>query len=91
MDSSGASAIWDEGTIENQILLEALPDLPAEKIYERQWPLTPLDLVFARLPEECAAAGKAQLFEALGMYLSGEKANIVAIHEVGEHEGRQYL
>ncbi len=65
---------WDKAALENQILLEALPDLPAEKIYERQWALTLLDQVFARLREECAAAGKAQLFEALGMYLSGEKS-----------------
>ena len=63
-----------EATLENQILLEALPYLPAEKIYERQWALTLLDQVFARLREECAAAGKAQLFEALRMYLSGEKS-----------------
>jgi RNA polymerase sigma-70 factor (ECF subfamily) len=65
---------WDEATLENQVLLEALPDLPAEKIYERQWALTLLEQVFARLREECAAAGKAQLFESLGMYLSGEKS-----------------
>jgi RNA polymerase sigma factor (sigma-70 family) len=65
---------WDEATLETQVLLEALPDLPAEKSYERQWALTLLDQVFARLREECAAAGKAQLFEALGMYLSGEKS-----------------
>ena len=43
-------------------------------IYERQWAVTLLDQVFARLREECAAVGKAQLFEALGMYLSGEKS-----------------
>ncbi|MEO8426219.1 MAG: sigma-70 family RNA polymerase sigma factor [Verrucomicrobiota bacterium] len=65
---------WDETTLENQVLLAALPDLPAEKSYQRQWALTLLDQVFARLREECAAAGKAQLFEALGMYLSGEKS-----------------
>ena len=55
-----------EATLENQVLLEALPDLPAERIYERQWALTLLDQVFGRLRDECAAAGKAQLFEALG-------------------------
>jgi DNA-directed RNA polymerase specialized sigma24 family protein len=65
---------WDEATLENQILLETLPDLPAEKIYERQWALTLLDQVFARLREKCVAAGKAQLFDALRIYLSGEKS-----------------
>jgi RNA polymerase sigma-70 factor (ECF subfamily) len=39
-----------------------------------QWALTLLDQVFAHLREECAAAGKAELFEALGIYLSGEKS-----------------
>lgn len=43
-------------------------------MYERQWALTLLEQVFARLRKECAAAGKGQLFEALGTYLSGEKS-----------------
>jgi RNA polymerase sigma-70 factor (ECF subfamily) len=64
---------WDE-SLESQRLLAALPDLPAERIYERQWALTLLDQVMARLREECAAAGKAGLFEALAPYLSGEKS-----------------
>ncbi len=51
-----------------------MPNLSIEKIYERQWALTLLDQVFTRLREECAAAGKAQLFEALGTFLSGEKS-----------------
>ena len=53
-----------------------MPDLPAEKMYERQWTLTLLDQVFVRLREECAAAGKAGLFDALRIYLSGEKSAV---------------
>jgi len=52
----------------------AAPELTAEKLYERQWALTLLDQVFTRLREECVAAGKAELFDTLRVYLSGEKA-----------------
>lgn len=52
-DGAYAFVPWDEATLENQVLLEALPDLLAEKSYERQWALTLLDQVFARLREEC--------------------------------------
>ncbi len=65
---------WDEAALESQILSDAQPDLSAETLYERQWALTLLDQVFARLREECAAAGKAPLFEALRIYVSGEKS-----------------
>ena len=33
-----------------------------------------LDQVFAQLREECAAAGKSELFDALETYVSGEKS-----------------
>jgi DNA-directed RNA polymerase specialized sigma24 family protein len=65
---------WDEDALESQVLHKSLPELPAEKSYERQWALTLLDQVFARLRAECAAAGKSELFEALCSYLSGEKS-----------------
>jgi len=47
--------------------------LSPDHLYERQWALTLLDQVFTCLREECAAAGKGELFEALRPYLSGEK------------------
>jgi RNA polymerase sigma-70 factor (ECF subfamily) len=48
--------------------------LPPDQLYERQWALTLLDQVFTHLREECVAAGKAELFDTLRVYLSGEKA-----------------
>ena len=69
----GATFIsWDDSDHEQQAGLES--NLPADHLYERQWALTVLDQVFDRLCEECAAAGKAELFDTLRVYLSGEKS-----------------
>jgi DNA-directed RNA polymerase specialized sigma24 family protein len=65
---------WDAATFDDQVLLVTLPDLSAENRYDRQWALTLLDQVLTRLRAECAAAGKTELFEALWVYLSGEKS-----------------
>jgi RNA polymerase sigma-70 factor (ECF subfamily) len=63
---------WDELEHEPQASLES--HLPPDQIYERQWALTLLDQVFTHLRDECVAAGKAELFDTLRVYLSGEKA-----------------
>ncbi len=66
---------WDEPGVE--ALLERTPsetELSPEATYERQWALTLLDRVFASLREECAAAGKEALFDALRPCLSGERS-----------------
>lgn len=70
----GGSAFipWDELEHEPQATLES--HLPPDRLYERQWALTVIEQVFARLREECAAAGKAGLYDALRGYLSGEKS-----------------
>ena len=63
---------WHEFDEAQQARLES--HLPADQLYERQWALTLLDQVFTRLRDECVAAGKAELFDTLRVYLSGEKA-----------------
>ena len=63
---------WEELDGEPQVGLHS--HLPPDRFYERQWALNILDQVFARLREECAAAGKAELFDTLRVYLSGEKS-----------------
>lgn len=45
-----------------------------DTVYDRQWTLTSLDKVFAALRDECAGAGKRDLFQALQGYLSGERS-----------------
>jgi hypothetical protein len=42
-------------------------------MFEKQWALSVLELVFARLRAEFAASEKAELFDALKPALSGEK------------------
>ena len=49
------------------------PDLPAEKLFERQWATTLLEQVLIKLRAEFVAAGKASLFEELKVFLTGEK------------------
>jgi RNA polymerase sigma factor (sigma-70 family) len=46
-----------------------------EQAYERRWALALLDEVLNRLQQECAADGKAQLFERLKPCLVGEREN----------------
>jgi RNA polymerase sigma factor (sigma-70 family) len=47
--------------------------LSPEKVYEQQWALALLAQVLARLRQEFVAAGKAELFDHLKGYLTGEK------------------
>lgn len=44
-----------------------------EEIFERRWALSLLDAVHRRLQEEYAAAKKAALFDAIQIYLSGQR------------------
>ena len=46
-----------------------------EQAYERRWAVALLDLVLNRLQQECAADGKAGLFERLKPCLVGEREN----------------
>ena len=73
---------WDAEEEEAPERMGAPPGWTAERVYERQWALTLLDQVNARLRAECAAAGKREMFEALRPYLSGEQA-APAYAEVG--------
>ena len=45
----------------------------AEKVLDRRWAMTVLELTLTNLASECAAAGKSRLFEALKCILAGEK------------------
>lgn len=63
-------------TAESRLNLEPAHDLTPEKLYERQWALTLLDLVVERLATECAAAGKERQFELLKSALTGDRAAI---------------
>ena len=58
---------------------EPAHDLTAEKLYERQWALTVLEQVLARLRGEFLAEGKAVLFDGLeGFLVRGETSKTYA-------------
>src|SRR5262245_18159087 len=71
----GGKAVFslDEMDAENRYLLEPADQLTADKIFDRRWATTLLDQAMTRLREECAASGKADLFEKTQNHLSGEK------------------
>jgi DNA-directed RNA polymerase specialized sigma24 family protein len=58
---------------EERYRAEPSEGLSPDRIFERQWALTLLAQVASRLREDYETAGKGPLFEALQVYLSGEK------------------
>ena len=54
-------------------LLEPADHLTPERLYEKRWAMTLLDLVLARLREEFRAADKLNLFDSLKQFLAGEE------------------
>jgi RNA polymerase sigma-70 factor (ECF subfamily) len=66
---------------EGRYLLEPSHGWTAERLYERRWALTVLDLALGRLSAEMEAAGKGPLFDGLSPALlgAGESAPYAAI------------
>lgn len=65
----------DTRSAESRYLLEPSHNLTPEKLFERQWALTVLELVLARLQAEFAAYGKQTVFERLKPFLTGSRAS----------------
>ena len=63
----------DFGTAEERYRAEPAHDLTPEKIFERRWALVLLENVLARLHDESAQAGKADSFDRLKGFLTGEQ------------------
>ena len=63
----------DEVDAENRYRFEPEETMTAEKIYERRWALTLLDRAMQRLRAEFQESDKGGLFEALQVFLSGER------------------
>jgi RNA polymerase sigma factor (sigma-70 family) len=53
---------------------KALSGQTPEKLFERQWALTLIDRVLARLGKEFEAAGKAKMFDQLKPFLGGNES-----------------
>ncbi len=60
---------FDSG--ESRLSLEPADDQTPERIFEREWTITLLDRVLARLRDEQVAAGKGPPFETLKQFLTG--------------------
>jgi RNA polymerase sigma-70 factor (ECF subfamily) len=54
---------------------EPADQMTPERLYERQWALSLLELALERLRQEWVAAGKSTLFATLQIFLSGEPRN----------------
>jgi RNA polymerase sigma-70 factor (ECF subfamily) len=54
-------------------LAPALPGLSPERLFEKQWAMTMLDQALSKLENEFTASGKAQWFQELKVFLTGDK------------------
>jgi RNA polymerase sigma factor (sigma-70 family) len=64
---------WDEQDAEALYLAEPTDNLAPDRIFEKRWATSLLDRVLTRLREEYAAADKSKLFEALKVFVWGER------------------
>jgi RNA polymerase sigma-70 factor (ECF subfamily) len=66
----------DQQAAETRMGLEPSHSETPEKLFERQWALTLLDEVLARLQEECTADGKAETFHHLKVTLTTDRNTV---------------
>lgn len=66
--------------------IEPIDTLTPERLYEKRWAMTLLDLVLGRLRDEFHAAGKLELFDALKQFLAGETTT-AAYRDVADQLG----
>ena len=65
----------DEQDAEERYLHEPADELSPEKLFDRRWAETMLEIVFARLRKEFADAGQVERFDECKPWLLGEKAD----------------
>jgi RNA polymerase sigma factor (sigma-70 family) len=63
----------DVETAEGRYQLEPRDDLTPEKLFDRRWALTLLERVLARVGDQQVSAGKAELFDHLKEFLTGDR------------------
>lgn len=66
----------DVENAEGRYQLEPRDDLTPEKLLDRRWALTLLEQVLTRVRDAHAAAGKAELFDRLKGFLTGDGAEV---------------
>ena len=65
---------WDEADAEAHYRNEPACETSPDKLFEQTWALTLLQKVMQDLQQEYVRAGKGRLFDALQVFLSGEKS-----------------
>ena len=63
---------WDEQDAEGRYLNEPVDELTPERVFEKRWATTLLELVLKKMREEFIVSGKAELFEAIKPHLWSE-------------------
>src|SRR5438552_935643 len=66
----------DSGSAEERYLREPADRWTPAKVFDRNWALTVLDHVLARVQSDCQTNGKAELFEYLKTCLTGEPLDV---------------
>lgn len=65
----------DEDSLESRFVREDVPDMGAERAFDRRWAVTLLHEAMTRLHAETSAAGKGALFDKLKDFLENEPAS----------------
>ncbi|HXJ61748.1 MAG TPA: sigma-70 family RNA polymerase sigma factor [Verrucomicrobiae bacterium] len=73
---------WDEIEPEARYQSEPMVGVTPEKLYEQTWAVTLLGKVAKDLQSEYVASGKGRIFDALHVYLTGDKADLT-YEEIG--------
>ena len=63
---------WDDQDAEGRYLNEPVDELTPERIFEKRWAATLLELVLKQMREEFIVSGKVELFEAIKPHLWSE-------------------
>lgn len=63
---------WDQTSAEDRYQLEPASELAPDKVFEQRWALALFQHALLQLRDECAAAGKSELFAQLKGFLSDE-------------------
>lgn len=65
----------DAAAVENLYATEPVDRTDPEKLYEKKWATTLLDLVLERLRNDYAETGRAELFDELKTFVWGERSD----------------
>ena len=65
----------DDDSFERPEMELMMADTTAEQMFDRQWAITLLDQVVSQLRAEYEASGKIELFDALRVFLTGERSD----------------